>query len=243
MKLDEANALSAAASPSTPDEAPLLTRGQALTTKRPDGVTITPAHTGIEVADERLGVQIMPLADGRLALQVIAYPAATGFKEACGLLQTDARRDFAPEAVRLEGSELVCLGSSPWAGAAALREGFVLQLTAPMASALAPWLPRLVRVAEAAHPIAQRVEAHLKPSPSAHGVGVCVDLVSAILLDGWSVEEALDTIGRHHWTMNDPAWRAALGASDVRQLLDAVAQRPLDATRAVESDDSPRPAA
>lgn len=197
------------------------TRGEALTMPPSDGVRIGPAHSGIDITDEQLGLRVVPQADGRLGFQVIGLPARTGFQEACSLLQSDARHDFAPSAVRLDGDRLVCL--EPNASEPLLHEGFVLTLAPAMAAVLADWLPRLVRVAERAQQVAQRVEAHLTPAPSAHGLDVCTDLVAEILLDGQSAADARRLVGQHHWTLAKPEWCAAIDAPDVRQLLDAVA--------------------
>ena len=207
-----------------PHAVSLPTRLEAMLGSRsnPEGVRVSPVHCGVELATDLVGVWVLPQADGRLAFQVIGMPATTGFEDTCSLLQSDARADFAPASVRLDGDQLVCMEAS--SHAPMLREGFTLDLESTMARALSEWLPRLIRVAELAAPIAKAVEAHLAPAPSAHGVHVCAELVATILLDRKSVDGAFASVASHHWTLAKPEWQAALTTPAVRQLLDAVAE-------------------
>ena len=198
------------------------TRLEATLTAQAAGLLLHFAWAAIEISDGRLGVTVLPRADGRLTLRVIGYPVLTGFDDTVSLLEPEARHDFSAVAVHLDGHQLVCL--APSHQAPMLRQGFTLALEASMAQFLAAWLPRLARVATLAAPLATRVEALLAPAPSAHGLDVCAELVAALLLDRKSIDAALTVIAQDHWAGRDAAWQAAFADRGVRQLLEAVAQ-------------------
>lgn len=204
-------------------DTPLVTRSDAFVASAAavQPVIVRPCHAGIDVQDDKIGLWALPQADGRLGFQVIGLPARTGFDGDCSLLQSDARHDYAPGDVRIDGSRLVCL--RPNETEPLLQEGFVLSLSPAMAAVLTAWLPRLVHVAERAHQVAIAVAAHLAPAYSDNGIDVCAALVSRIMLDGHNVEDARRIVGDVHWTLERPDWRAAVDAPDVRALLQAAA--------------------
>lgn len=198
------------------------TRLEATLTCPAAGLLLKFAWAGIEISDARLGVALIPNAEGRLGVRVVGFPALTGFDDAVSLLDPDARSDFAPEALSLDGCQLRCLAQTE--SAPMLRQGFTVDLAPNAAAFLVDWLPRLARVATLAEPVAQLCSALLAPKPTAHAAGVCAELVAALLLDRKSVDAALTVVAQDHWAGRDPAWQGAFADPGVRQLLDAIAQ-------------------
>lgn len=201
----------------------LATRLEAARNARSDGLIVEVAGAGLEISSDLLGLTVVPRADGRLGFCVIGYPALTGLCGSCSLLRPGAYASFAPSFVQLNGLQLACLHSSDLAPM--LHQGFTLTLESSMARFLTRWLPRLARVAELTAPMARRLGAHQCLPPGMQGQDLCAELVSAVLLDGQSVDGALAVLA-------PCAEDAALPTSEpvLRELLKAVARERASAT-------------
>ncbi len=202
---------------------PTRTEGAQVPASEGQSVRISPCYAGISLEDDSLGLWVIPSADGRLAFKIVGPLGCPGSRPAGDLLQTDARRDFAVSAVRLQDNRLICM--EPSCPGALLEEGFELTVSTPMATALAAWLPRLVEVAELAAPIARAIQSHLAPGSTLEGLDVCDEVVAAILLDGKSVDLALASVALHHWTLGKAEWQAAFELKPIHQLLEQVEQQ------------------
>ena len=206
-----------------PTDSPSSTRRQAAVAARALGVTLQFAWSGIAISDGRLGVAVVPQADGRLGVKVTGTPGLTGFDQAALITQDRAHADYAPDEVRLEGTRLRCEAANFYTPA--LREGFTLDLEPPMAACLAAWLPRLRRTAELAAQLASTVRAHAASAWGPFPESACASLVATVFLDGLSVPAAQRASAVYLTTLSrEDRWHDAFTAPDVQQLLEAVAE-------------------
>lgn len=177
---------------------------------------------GFELASERMGVTLVPLATGTVRASVTGYPGLTGLDEPRDLLDPLASHEFAPGDVAVDGECLVALAREP--AAPALRQGFVLALEPGMAPILAAWLPRLERVARLAAEVASCARGYVPDewAGQEQGMQVCADVVAAMSLDRQSTSTAIEAARREHWASSIEPWLAALVQPDLAPVLERV---------------------
>jgi hypothetical protein len=173
--------------------------------------------SGIYVEGQEIGIELLSRADGTLAVDVIALPAITGFKEA-SRLSAERRVDCMPHEVVVSDARLDCFAADhivPY-----YRSGFTLALEPGMAQELRKWLPKLTATASVSKAVATQFQKQLS-EPIFHLLEAIAYVVARIILDRWTVEDSIAFERKEGRWKGETAFMNQFDSEAVRTLLDS----------------------
>ncbi|MFC6842355.1 hypothetical protein [Xanthomonas theicola] len=147
--------------------------------------TMARENDSIRIDGATVAVVLYPVSDGRVGVQAVAYPAATGYDRACRLGAAEGLPYMSRGDITLAGDRLVCMASAATGTLAdRYREGFAFDLDPGMAEFVTAAIPRIFRVAEIAAELVHQTRQVRRREPHLNEVQSITAAVAAAVLDG-----------------------------------------------------------